>query len=655
MKSNKCFIIAEIGVNHNGSLKQAKKLIDSAITCNIDAVKFQTFHTKLLVTSDAPKAEYQKNNNEESQADMLQELELTDENFKELKLYCDEKKIEFISTPFDIPSVELLNNLNVNIFKIGSGDITNFQLLKKVALTGKPIILSTGLSTNIEIEKTLNYLRKYNSNIMLLHCLSSYPAKIEDVNLSCITSMKNKFNIPIGFSDHTQSVDIGGLAVMLGASVIEKHFTLDNNLSGPDHKASMNPENMKIYVNKIREAELILGTGVKQCKNSEENTKLVARRSLAVNKDLLENHILTEEDIISLRPNTGIPSDKIEDIIGKKLNTNLSKNTLLQYKFLERNCVAGMICLVGTGYMAVEYTKALINLNRMFFVIGNTEKGCEKFREQFNNIRVLSGGLENVDKKLLKSCYSIIIASPINLLEKHLSISVECNIKNILVEKPAGLDLGKLKEISNLAKEKSINIVVGYNRRFYASVIKAKEMIGKDGGVKYFRFDFSELVNRIDFTKFKEDVLNKWIISMSSHVIDTAFYLVGGIPETMSCFHNGTIEWHRNSMFIGDGMTTNGVPFNYCSNFIGLGRWGLELTTNNHIIIFKPFEILQVINRHQMNPEIITLDTSNEIEIKNGILLQTKCFLENSTSKDLLKLEEQCFNIENIYNKIAGY
>lgn len=651
----KCFIIAEIGVNHNGSLEQAKKLIDSAVTCNVDAVKFQTFHTKLLVTSDAPKAEYQKNDKDESQSDMLQELELTDNNFKELKLYCDEKKIEFISTPFDCQSVDLLNSLNVNIFKVGSGDITNFQLLKKVALTNKPIILSTGMSTNIEVERALNYIRKYNSNITLLHCLSSYPAKTEDINLSCITTMKNKFGIPVGFSDHTQSVDIGALAVMLGASVIEKHFTLDNNLSGPDHKASMNPENMKIYVNKIREAELILGTGIKQCKESEENTKLVARRSLAVNKDLLKNHVLTEDDIISLRPSTGITADKIEDIIGKKINCDLTKDTLLRYDLLEQEHVKGMICLVGTGYMAVEYAKALTKLNRMFFVVGNTESSCEKFRKQFDKIRVLSGGLEKCE--LLKIVTSIIIATPINLLENHVNIAIENNIKNILVEKPAGLNLNKLKEISKLAKEKNINIVVAYNRRFYASVIKAKEMIEQDGGVKYFRFDFSELVNRIDFSKFKGDVLSKWIISMSSHVIDTAFYLAGGVPDTMTSMHNdnNNIEWHRNSMFIGNGVTTNGVPFNYCSNFIGLGRWGLEITTSKHILIFKPFETLQVINLHQINPETVILDTSNEIDIKNGILLQTKCFLENNISKDLLTLEEQCFNIENIYNKIAGY
>jgi N-acetylneuraminate synthase len=643
------FIVAEIGVNHNGDLELAKKLVDEAILCKVDAVKFQTFHTNLLVTKDAPKANYQIENtkNNDTQNDMLKELELSDENFKELKSYCDTKKIKFISTPFDIPSVNLLNDIGVDIFKIGSGDITNFQLLKKVASTNKPIILSTGMSSMIEIEHALNYLRKFTNNkITLLHCLSSYPADLKDINLSCISTMKS-LGVPVGFSDHTQSLTIGGLAVTLGASIIEKHFTLDNNLCGPDHKASLNPEHMKIYVQNIRESEIIYGNGVKSCAKSEENTKLVARRSLITTRDIFENEIINNEDLISLRPNTGIGADKLEDVIGKQVNKFIPKDTLLNESYFVKD--SQTVYVVGTGYMAKEYVKSLLKLNKNIIVIGNTKKTCEDFEKLFN-INVISGGFEQY--KFREEPNFVIIATPIDSLINHMKIAISNNAKNILVEKPAGLDYNELNDVLKLADK--TNIRVAYNRRFHASVLKAKEIIKNDGGVTSFKFDFTELVDRIDFKKFSKDVLNKWIISMSSHLIDLAFFLVGKNVIFDNIAQFGKLAWHKYSIYSGSG-TCDNIPFVFNANWNSAGRWKLEINTKNNLLLFCPLEKLQITKRNCLNPEPVIIDTSDELEIKHGVYLQTKCFLEDPNNENLLSLKEQYDNIKNIYNVIGGY
>ena len=239
------YILAEVGVNHNGSLDIAYKLIDLAIKSGANGVKFQTFNSDKLAVPNAKKAEYQKVNtkNDDSQLSMLKKLELSYEDFSKLSAYCNDKNIEFISTPFDLESAEFLNSINVDTFKIGSGDLTNFPLLKKVASFKKKIILSTGMGSLEEVENSVNYLKKNGcEELVLLHCVSCYPTQNEDLNLKCIQTMKNKFNIDVGFSDHTIDFKASLYAVCLGANYIEKHYTIDKEMEGPDHKASLNPE-----------------------------------------------------------------------------------------------------------------------------------------------------------------------------------------------------------------------------------------------------------------------------------------------------------------------------------------------------------------------------------------------------------------------------
>jgi len=250
-----CFIIAEAGVNHNGSIELAKKLIDAAKDAGADAVKFQTFKTENVVVKDAQKAEYQKETTGEgSQYEMIKKLELTEEDFRELADYAKEKDIMFLSSPFDKESVDLLNELDVPAFKVGSGEITNLPLLRYIAKKEKPIILSTGMSTLGEIEEALDVIRSEGvEDIILLHCVSNYPARIEDVNLRALGTLKQAFKLPVGFSDHTLGITAPIAAVALGACVIEKHFTLDRNLPGPDHKASLEPEELKEMAKAIRE------------------------------------------------------------------------------------------------------------------------------------------------------------------------------------------------------------------------------------------------------------------------------------------------------------------------------------------------------------------------------------------------------------------
>ncbi len=327
------FIIAEAGVNHNGNLDLALKLIDIAKKSGANAIKFQTFKAEKLVTKNTQKAEYQiKNTNStESQYDMLKKLELSFDQYNEIKKYCDKLEIEFISTPFDISSVELLDKLNVNRFKVGSGDLTNYQLLKTIALTNKPIILSTGMANLQEVKDSVNYLQKYtNANITILHCISNYPTSLYDTNLLSIRTLQKELNLDIGFSDHTLGYHSAIVAVSLGAKYIEKHFTIDTNMVGPDHKASSNPDELEEYIKKIRDTEVMLGDGIKDCRECERDTKYLVRRSLAVNKYLKKNSIIHEDDIICLRPESGISAIYFEDIIGKQLNKNLYKYSILQ-------------------------------------------------------------------------------------------------------------------------------------------------------------------------------------------------------------------------------------------------------------------------------------------------------------------------------------
>lgn len=318
------FIISEIGVNHNGSLDIAKQLIDVSKDCGADAVKFQTFKTDKLVRKDAPKAEYQKENTKDdsSQYDMISKLELTQEEFRELKKYSESKNILFISTPFDLESVSLLDQIDVELFKVGSGDCDNFLLLKKIMETNKPMIISTGMANMKEIQKIQDFLHQnnYQEKYIFLHCLSSYPAPYEQMNMSCIKIMHSILNVPIGFSDHTTDDIASIMAITMGSKCIEKHITLDNNMEGPDHKASLNPEKFKQFVESIRKTEKMIGDGKKRCMPCEVNTKQVARKNLVYTKKLKRGSIIKDDDIQALRPNiNGISPMYIHDIVGGEL------------------------------------------------------------------------------------------------------------------------------------------------------------------------------------------------------------------------------------------------------------------------------------------------------------------------------------------------
>jgi len=276
------FIIAEAGVNHNGDIGLAKQLIDAAVDAGADAVKFQTFKAENVVLKTAPKARYQKETTDaaESQYEMLRKLELTAQDFVELKNYCDRGNILFMSTPHDQESINTLDELGVEVFKVGSGDITNIPYLKHMARKGKPIILSTGMSYLSEVDEAVRIIQDAgNEQLILLHCVSNYPADPSDVNLHAMETMRKAFAVPIGYSDHTLGIEIPIAAVAMGACVIEKHFTLDRQLPGPDHRASLEPPELKAMVDGIRKVEQALGDGRKMPASSEEDTRRVARRS----------------------------------------------------------------------------------------------------------------------------------------------------------------------------------------------------------------------------------------------------------------------------------------------------------------------------------------------------------------------------------------
>lgn len=336
----KTIIIAEAGVNHNGSFELAKKLIDMAKESGVDYIKFQTFITDLTISKAAKKAGYQAintNDDEESQYDMVKKLELSFEDFIELKNYCDEIGLGFLSTGFDLPSVDFLNSLNIDFFKIPSGEVTNYPLLKAIAETKKPIIISTGMATLGEIETALGILMKYGAsreNITVLHCNTEYPTPKEDVNLKAMNSISQAFGVKIGYSDHTLGIEVPIAAVALGATIIEKHFTLDKGMAGPDHKASLDPQELVAMVNAIRNIEKALGDGIKKPSPSESKNIDIARKSVHLAKNLSKGHIITDDDLIMKRPGNGISSAFIENIIGKKLKSDLVEDHKLVWEDL---------------------------------------------------------------------------------------------------------------------------------------------------------------------------------------------------------------------------------------------------------------------------------------------------------------------------------
>jgi N-acetylneuraminate synthase/N,N'-diacetyllegionaminate synthase len=337
ISENRTFIIAEAGVNHNGDIKLAKKLINVAKDAGADAVKFQTFKAKDVVTQNAEKAEYQKETiGEGSQYDMIKKLELTEEDFRELADYAKEKDILFLSSPFDTESVDLLDEMNVPAFKVASGEITNFPLLKHIAKKEKPIILSTGMATLGEVEEALNVIRNEGvKDVILLHCVSNYPAKIEDVNLRAMETLKQAFKIPVGFSDHTLGITVPIAAVASGACVIEKHFTLDRNLPGPDHKASLEPNELKELVKAIRDVERSLGDGLKRPTKTEEEIKKVARRSIVAKVDILKGTIIAEDMLDVKRPGTGIEPKHLNFVIGRRAKEDIRKDEFVIWKMIE--------------------------------------------------------------------------------------------------------------------------------------------------------------------------------------------------------------------------------------------------------------------------------------------------------------------------------
>jgi N,N'-diacetyllegionaminate synthase len=329
------YVIAEIGVNHNGSMELAKQSIDAAVFSGADAVKFQTFKSEKLVSKFARKAKYQAentNDSESSQLDMLKKLELSNKDFIELKEYCEEKGIEFLSTPFDEESAEFLKEINVHAFKIGSGDLNNYPFLSFISKLKIPVILSTGMSTLSEIEEALEVLQ--DSEVSLLHCTSVYPAPLKDVNLYSLITMKNAFHKLIGYSDHTLGNEVTISAITLGAKIIEKHFTLDKNLPGPDHKASLDPAEFAEMVRAIRNVEMSFGDGIKRCMPSEIDTKLVARKSLVVLRDLNKGDVLTEHNLGIKRPGNGIEPKYYDLLLGKQVKMDIKEDQALKWEDL---------------------------------------------------------------------------------------------------------------------------------------------------------------------------------------------------------------------------------------------------------------------------------------------------------------------------------
>lgn len=326
------FIIAEAGVNHNGDIKTAKSLVDVAVNAGADAVKFQTFKADTLLSKNSPKAQYQleTTDKKESQYEMLKKLELSREEFTELYSYCKSRGIMFISTPFDEESVDLLEQLGVDAYKVASSEVTNIPLLKHIAKKGKSVILSTGMSTLAEVAAAVSAIELSNPDIHILHCVSNYPANFEDVNLKCMESMRLSFGHPIGYSDHTKGTEAVMAAVALGATIIEKHFTLDSNMEGPDHRASLNPDELVEMVKGIRRVEKCLGSTKKERMMAEESSCRAMRKSLVAAQDIEEGQVLSRDMLSVKRPGTGLYPEMIDFVVGLKVTKFVGKDEVIK-------------------------------------------------------------------------------------------------------------------------------------------------------------------------------------------------------------------------------------------------------------------------------------------------------------------------------------
>jgi N-acetylneuraminate synthase len=326
---NRTIIIAEAGVNHNGNLLLAKKLIDAAVEAGVDYVKFQTFNANLLVSKSAQKAEYQKVSaqNEESQFDMLKKLELSWEDHLELIQYCKSNDIKFFSTAFDLESLDVLSKLGFQLFKIPSGEITNLPYLRKIAHLANEVILSTGMCTLEEIGEAIEVLKNGGiplEKINVLHCNTEYPTPMKDVNLLAMNEIGRRFQVNVGYSDHTLGIEIPIAAVALGAKIIEKHFTLDRQMDGPDHQASLEPHELKAMVSAIRNIEWAMGSGLKTPSDSEKKNIAIARKSIHLKEAKKKGELLTEQDLEMLRPGNGISPMRMDELMGKICQRDLS-------------------------------------------------------------------------------------------------------------------------------------------------------------------------------------------------------------------------------------------------------------------------------------------------------------------------------------------
>ena len=329
-------IIAEAGVNHNGSLDIAKQLIDKAVEAGADVIKFQTFKAENLVSKSAKQADYQKKNIgskvDDSQLSMLKKLELSHEDHEVLMQYCNQKGIRFFSTAFDMESIDYLHSLNLGLWKIPSGEITNYPYIKKIAQFHEPVILSTGMCEMEDISVAMNVLLEYGvqrDQITILHCNTEYPTPFEDVNLLAMQQIKENFQVKVGYSDHTQGIEVPIAAVALGACVVEKHFTLDRNMEGPDHQASLEPDELKAMVTAIRNIEKALGSGRKNVSASERKNIAIARKSIVATRPIKKGEMLTEENLTVKRPGTGISPMRWEEVIGMKAIKDFEEEELI--------------------------------------------------------------------------------------------------------------------------------------------------------------------------------------------------------------------------------------------------------------------------------------------------------------------------------------
>ena len=328
----KVLIIAEAGVNHNGSFELACRLADAAKDAGADCVKYQTFRTESLVSKWAGKAEYQKHTTGKgSQEDMLRKLELSFESFYKLKEYCKAIGIQFVSTPFDLESIAFLDSIDLPFWKIPSGEVTNYPYLREIGKTGKPIIMSTGMCEMDEIRAAIDVLHRFEAGpIRLLHCNTEYPTPFGDVNLRAMQTMRDTFGCEVGYSDHTRGIEIPIAAVALGATIIEKHFTLDRNMEGPDHKASLEPGELKEMVECIRNTEKALGNLKKTTTESEMKNRKIARKSIVAKSDIKAGAEFTEENLTVKRPGNGISPMQWEEVLGQKASRDFKKDELIE-------------------------------------------------------------------------------------------------------------------------------------------------------------------------------------------------------------------------------------------------------------------------------------------------------------------------------------